>query len=240
MVIPMNGGIAASGGPKKKRIRLLYALHAGVQPQPDWPNVGFDFNPVMKQMTDALSSGCPDLELIPTTATGQEQAQSILGKDKGANIDGYIVLQMNCWNKVVQTMLGSGKPVLYADFLYAGSGGFLVYTAGFLRQGAPNFGFIASSQFGDVVKASNCFLTIDNADQFGAAVARVRIAQTQSPGNQACKPDELQLAKSCYFTGAGQWKTLSKTVPAAQSWPLSQTATSKNFSPSGIASAGIA
>ncbi len=126
-------------------------------------------------------------------ATGPEQAQAILEKDKTANIDGYVVMQMNCWNRVVQTMVASGKPVLYADFLYAGSGGFLVYTAGFLRQEASNFGFISSSQFGDVVEAAKCFSTIDKADEFAAAVAKVRIAQTRAAGSQACKPDELAL-----------------------------------------------
>lgn len=191
MVIPMTGRLAAAGGPKKKRIRVLYSLHADVQPRPDWPNVGFDFRPVMKRMTGALSAGCPDIEFIPTTANGAEQAQAILEKDKAANIDGYVVMQMNCWNRVVQTMVASGKPVLYADFLYAGSGGFLVYTAGFQRQGAPNFGFIGSSQFSAVVEAAKCFLTINKADEFAAAVTKVRLGQTQDPGSQVCKPDAL-------------------------------------------------
>ena len=193
MAIPMTGSIAAAQGAKKKRIRILYSLHADVQPRPDWPNIGFDFNPVMKRMTAALSAGCPDTEFIPTMATGAEQARAILEKDKTANVDGYVVMQMNCWNRVVQTMVASGKPVLYADFLYAGSGGFLVYTAGFKRQGASNFGFISSSQFNAVVEAAKCFSTINKADEFAAAVAKVRIAQTRAAGSQACKPDELAL-----------------------------------------------
>ena len=124
MVIPMAGSVVVGGEAKKSRIRVIYSLHADVQPRPDWPNVGFDFKPVMERMTGALSSGCPEIEFIPTMATGPEQAKEILAKDESANIDGYVVMQMNCWNKVVQTMVASGKPVLYADFLYAGSGGF--------------------------------------------------------------------------------------------------------------------
>ncbi len=193
MVIPMAGSVAVAAGPRKKRIRVIYSLHADVQPRPDWPNVGFDFTPVMKEMTAALSAGCPEIEFIPTTANGPEQAKAILEKDTTSNIDGYVVMQMNCWNRVVQTMLTSGKPVLYADFLYAGSGGFLVYTAGFLRQQTPNFGFIASAEFTDVVKAAKCFLMVEKADEFSAAVAKVRIAQTKPPGSQDCKPDDLEL-----------------------------------------------
>ena len=67
-------------------------------------------------------------------ANGPEEAKKILDDDTAAPIDGYLVFQMNCWNRVVQTIATSGKPVLYADFQYGGSGGFLVYTAGFLRK----------------------------------------------------------------------------------------------------------
>ena len=73
-------------------------------------------------------------EFVTALANGEEQAKKILEADGTAGgIDGYLVYQMNCWNRVVQTMATSGKPVLYADFQYGGSGGFLVYTAGFLR-----------------------------------------------------------------------------------------------------------
>ena len=90
-------------------------------------------------------------------ATGPEQAKKILDEDKSAGIDGYLVYQMNCWNRVVQTIATSGKPMLYADFQYGGSGGFLVYTAGFLRSKAPNVGFVASSRIEDLVEAVKCF-----------------------------------------------------------------------------------
>ena len=193
MVIPLAGRTVLGAEATKKRVRVIYSLHADVQPRPDWPNVGFDFTPVMKRMTTALADGCPEIEFIPTTATGEEQAKAILEKDKEAKIDGYLVVQMNCWNRVVQTMVASGKPVLYADFLYAGSGGFLVYTAGFLRRDASNFGFIGSSRFADVVEAARCFLTVDDPKQFGAAVAKVRVAKTRPAGSQDCKADELAI-----------------------------------------------
>ena len=205
MIVPTTGLAATvSPQPKQKRIRVIYSLHADVQPGPDWPNVGFDFNPIMKDMNAALSAECPDMEFIPTMATGAEQAKAILEQDKTSRIDGYIVMQMNCWNRVVQTMLTSGKPVLYADFLYAGSGGFLVYTAGFLRQDIPHFGFIASSQFSDVARAARCFSTINKPDEFSEAVTKVRIAQTQPPSGQTCKPDHLECLSP------SQWKARMK------------------------------
>jgi len=118
-----------------------------VQPGPDWPNVGFDFRPVMERINNALPSGCPDYEFVPTMATGPEDAEKILADDGPNGVDGYIVYQMNCWNPVVQTIAKSGKPVLYADFKYGGSGGFLVYTAAFLRKNIAPVDFPAHGYY---------------------------------------------------------------------------------------------
>ncbi|MBM3889017.1 MAG: twin-arginine translocation signal domain-containing protein [Verrucomicrobia bacterium] len=183
-------------GDGRMRIRVIYSLHAVKQPRPDWPNIGFDFAPVMKRFNAALAKGCPGLEFVSSTATGPEEAQKILDADKAAAIDGYIVFQMNCWNRVVQTIATSGKPVLYADFLYAGSGGFLVYTAGFLRGQTPNVGFVSSSRFEDIVAAAKCFDLVRKGGspaEFAAATSRVRQERTPKAGDLACKPDKLNL-----------------------------------------------
>lgn len=186
---------AAQGG-GRMRIRLVYSLHAVKQPRPDWPNVGFDFAPVMDRYHADLTKGCPGFEFVSSTATGPEQAQKILDEDKAAAMDGYVVFQMNCWNKVVQTLATSGKPVLYADFLYAGSGGFLVYTAGFLRSQASNVGFVSSSRFEDVIAAVKCFEQVKRSGspaEFAAATRKVRLERTPKAGKSDCQPDKLNL-----------------------------------------------
>ncbi len=184
----------ASGG-KKMRIRIVYSLHAPVQPGPDWPNKGFDFRPVVERFNAGLVKQCPGFEFVSSMATGPEHAQKILDDDKSVGVDGYVVMQMNCWNRVVQTMATSGKPVLYVDFQYAGSGGFLVYTAGFLRSQAPNVGFVASSRFEDLVEAVKCFEIVGKGGStadFVAATAQVRMKNTPKPGDMACTPDALK------------------------------------------------
>ncbi len=195
-------GLVASprvlGAAEKKgkfRIRVIYSLHAVKQPGPDWPNVGFDFGPVMERINAVLAKGCPEFEFVTAMANGPDQAKKILEQDKSAGIDGYIVYQMNCWNRVVQTMVTSGKPVLYADFQYAGSGGFLVYTAAFLRRRAPNLGFVASSRMDDLIAAAKCFGVVargGSPSDFVAATARTRISRTPKPGDLTCKPDDLK------------------------------------------------
>ncbi len=188
-------GVARAAEGDKMRIKVIYSLHAVKQPGPDWPNVGFDFAPVMERYNAALTKGCPGLEFVTETATGKEQAEKILKADKKANIDGYIVFQMNAWNTVVQTMATSGKPVLYVDFQFGGSGGFLVYNAGFLRNKAPNVGFVASSKDVDLVAAAQCFELVKkggSAADFVAGVAKARVGATRNAGDLACLPDPVQ------------------------------------------------
>ncbi|MBN2409408.1 MAG: twin-arginine translocation signal domain-containing protein [Candidatus Aminicenantes bacterium] len=185
--------LRATGG-KSPKIRIIYALHGPKQKVPDWPNVGFDFVPVMERTNAALANRFKDHTFLPVMATGEEQAKKILEADAAEDIDGYIVCQMNCWNRVVQTMVTSDKPVLYADFKYAGSGGFLVYTAGLLREDRSNLGFVASSRIEDLLAAVPCFEEAKAAGasfDFAAATARTRADRTPPPGDLSCRPDKL-------------------------------------------------
>ena len=194
-----SGRLHAAQDERKVQIRIVYSLHAPKQPGPDWPNVGFDFRPVMKRIDADLAERCKGFEFISSIANGPEQAEEILERDKSTAVDGYLVYQMNCWNRVVQTIATSGKPVLYADFQYGGSGGFLVYTAGFLRNQAQNVGFVASSQIEDLVEAVKCFELVKKGgtvSDFVAATERVRVARTPRAGNLACTPDNLKTISS--------------------------------------------
>lgn len=178
------------------RLRIVYALHGETQTRPDWPNKDFDFRPVMARINTELRKRCSGFEFESSLATGEAQAKNILEADQAAgHVDGYIVYQMNCWNRVVQTLATSGKPVLYADFQFGGSGGFLVYNAAFLRSQTPNVGFVASSDIKDLVEAVKCFRIVKNggsAAQFVAATARVRLAGTSRATRTALKPDEVK------------------------------------------------
>ncbi len=186
--------LRAAEDPRKMRIRIVYSLHGPKQTGPDWPNKGFDFVPVMDKINSELSRRCKNFEFVASLATGEAQAKQILEEDKASGVGGYIVYQMNCWNRVVQTLATSAKPVLYADFQYGGSGGFLVYTAGFLRENAPNVGFVASSEIRDLVEAVKCFEVVRKGGtpaQFVQATAEARARRTPKAGRLACKDDGL-------------------------------------------------
>ncbi|MBD3377916.1 hypothetical protein GF406_23000 [candidate division KSB1 bacterium] len=192
-------GLNCSKPAEKKTLRILYSLHAVVQPRPDWPNVGFDFEPVMQHFNSSLQQAFPSFTFLPTMATGEEEAKKILTDDSAKDIDGYIVFQMNCWNRVIQTMATSGKPVLYVDFAYGGSGGFLVYNGRMIQEGLKNVGFVSSSNIEDLIGAVECFGKINSADEFAAATTQVRIKNTPQAGDLSSEPDPLSLvsAREC-------------------------------------------
>jgi len=179
----------------KMRIQVIYSLHAAKQPGPDWPNVGFDFRPVMKRINAELAQKCPEFDFVSAMAKGPEEAKKILQANASGGVDGYIVYQMNCWNRVVQDIATSGKPVLYVDFQYGGSGGFLVYNAAFLRSKAGNVGFVASSNMDDLIAAVKCFSIVGRGgspSDFAAATKRVRMERTPKMGDMQCKADNLR------------------------------------------------
>ena len=91
----------------KVKIRVLYALHKEKQDQPDWPNVGYDFRPVMDRIDKELAARLPGFEFTRALSTGAEQTKKIVADDK--DVDGYLVCQMNCWNQVAQTAATTGQ-----------------------------------------------------------------------------------------------------------------------------------
>jgi hypothetical protein len=186
----------ASEPKSKTRIRIVYSLHGATQTGPDWPNKGFDFNPHMQSVEAELRKRCKNFEFVSSLATGEQQAKQVLEQDQtGHGVDGYLVYQMNCWNRVVQTLATSGKPVLYADFQFGGSGGFLVYNAAFMRAQAPNVGFVASSRMKDLVEAVKCFQVVKNGGsnaEFVSATKNVRVKATPQDGRRAGKADTVQ------------------------------------------------
>ncbi|MCL2349393.1 MAG: hypothetical protein FWC50_14170 [Planctomycetaceae bacterium] len=195
-LLTLKNAARADDGNGNMKIRVLFALHAAQQAVPDWPNIGYDFVPIMDRTVGALTRGCPGIDFIPTMVSGKEATEKVIAEDAAAkNIDGYLVMQMNCWNQVVQTAVTTGKPVLFADFLYAGSGGFLAYTAGQIRAKTPNFAFISSSRVRDLVAAARCFSLVKEGkpvEKFAEAVADVRRQRTAKAEDMTCIEDKCE------------------------------------------------
>ncbi|MGC8887211.1 MAG: hypothetical protein ACP5MG_08655 [Verrucomicrobiia bacterium] len=179
----------------KKKIHIIYSLHSLKQQGPDWPNKGFDFGPFISKTNRELAKQFMHYDFLVSTTNGKEQAEKIIQEDSNKNVFGYIVFQMNCWNQVVQSVAKTNKPVLYVDFKYGGSGGFLTYTAAFLRQNTKNVGFISSSKISDLIEAIKCFDKIqapEDEQKFSSFIAEVRKQTTPKQGRIYLKQDNLQ------------------------------------------------
>lgn len=186
---------AGDGKSEKLKIRVLYSLFGPVHTAPRaWPNIGFDFTPAMQQINTNLANNFPDFEFIPHLAAGPEETEKIIMNDDVESVDGYIVYQMELWNKVVQTVAKTGKPVLYADFPYGGSGGFQRYIAAIIREGIPNVGFISSFNEQDLFLAVSCFRIVKNGGtvaEFVEATKNARIKGTKPYGNYVLAENKI-------------------------------------------------
>jgi hypothetical protein len=187
---------AAEASPTRPRVRLIFACFALKQERPTWPHIGYDFAPEVERVTSALRQLCANVEFLPAVARSPDDAKKLLAAADADRIDGYVVYQMNNWVQVMQTVVASGKPTLVADFPFAGSGGFLVFTAG-LRRVHKNFSVIASSQVEDLAEAAKCFEVLKTGGgvaEFVTACDRVRRERTGRGDGAPCREDPLQIA----------------------------------------------
>lgn len=186
-----EGASPSDGG--RVRVRLVFACWALVQDRPTWPHIGHDMRPEIERVTNALREGCPEIEFLPVAAHSVEDAEKILAQHEADKIDGYLVYNMNNWIQVFHRVAASGHPMLLADFLYAGSGGFLVYGSQ-LRRKHQNFSLVGSSNTDDLIAAAKCFTVLKSGgvEQFVAACDRVRRERTPAPRIQKPAEDRLE------------------------------------------------
>jgi hypothetical protein len=220
----LSVAVEVSGVANRPRVRLVFSCFTLKQERPTWPHIGYDFTPDVERVTATLRECCPQVEFLPAVAHGPEDAQRLLAAGDADRIDGYIVYQMNNWVQVMQTIVASGKPSLVADFLYAGSGGFLVFTSG-LRRANKNFSVVASSKLEDLAEAAKCFQLLKQGGstaEFVAGCDRVRRERTSPQAAAAVQPDPLQVAgmgqcleamkQSKLLTVGGQMQNLAKEI----------------------------
>ena len=172
-------------------VRLVFAIWDDVQVKKTWPNVGFDFRPVMKNIADALNAGVPGVKFVPGTAFDDAGAAKILDEDaKSGDVKGYLVIQMNSWPKAIAGIVKAGKPTLFCSFPYSGIGGWDVYNAAMLRQKAKHYAFMSSLDFNDTIGTARAFETLKNGtgDDFVKAATGYRLAHT--PSETGIKPCE--------------------------------------------------
>ncbi len=193
-MLPGCVGNPSNGAKKGVTVRVFFSYHLDdVQAKADWPNIGYDFRPAMENAMNALNANIPDVNFIASKAKNEEDAKAIAEKD-GDEIAGYMVIQMNCWNPVINGVLPLKKPILFYSHPYAGDGGWLSRTTGILWDKQPHFAFIASLNFSDAVKAASAFSKLNGgtADDFDAESERIRKEMIPSECKAVAKEDNLK------------------------------------------------
>lgn len=166
--------LGTAGKKAGTKVKVIFLSHlADVQNVPDWPNIGYDFRPDMIEMVRKLNAGVPDVEFIPAKANGDDQVKDILKLDAKLGIAGYVAVQMNCWNKGIDALTDSKKPVLYTSLPFGGDGGWL--TRNRYLHDRPNYASIATLDFDDVVRVASAFSKVKKggAAAFKAEASRI-------------------------------------------------------------------
>jgi hypothetical protein len=137
---------------EKAKVRLVFTHRS-----PDlatWPHIGYDYDARAKELTAKLRASCQGIDFFPVTAQTGADAQKILEAD--ADVDGYMVYMTGLWTNAPQTIAASGRPTIFVDDNYSGSGEFLQAHAEARRKSFKVAG-VSSSRFEDVVNAAKCF-----------------------------------------------------------------------------------
>ena len=201
-----RGAVACSGRPNRRaRTPPRTARACGwslpasrsSKNRPTWPHIGYDFAAISTVTARCGSSAPRSSSCRPSpTARGCRRSFSPRASRSHRRL-----------HRLPDEQLGPGdadhRRLGQADsggrFPYAGSGGFLVYTAG-LRRTHKNFSVVASSKIEDLAAAAKCF----EVAQAGAVAGRVRRRLRPRPpasgrrpsATAACKDDPLQVADS--------------------------------------------
>ena len=149
--------LAAHAAPQEKspdraKIRLVFT-HISPE-RPTWPNRGYDYEARKTGITAQLRQACPFVEFLPATVQSADEAKKLLESD--AEVDGYLVYMVGLWTGAPRVIAASGRPTLFVDDLYSGSGEFLIEYAAARRKGLKVAG-VSSSRFQDVVQAVRAF-----------------------------------------------------------------------------------
>jgi hypothetical protein len=151
----MHAAPAAPAAGEKARVRLVYT-QPGKQIE-GWPYLGYDYESRKKDLTARLTKACPEVEFLPVTAPGAEDARKVLEAD--GEVDGYLVYILGIPSGGARPIVDSGRPVVLVDDLYGGTGSFLTTYAYARRRGLKVAG-VSSTRFEDVAQAARSFAAI--------------------------------------------------------------------------------
>lgn len=135
--------------------RVKVVFPANEPDAPSWPYIGYDVEKRSKQILSMLRNHLPELEFTAEVYRSPGQAEQALKQETGDGrhrYDGYLVYMTALWSGIAEIYVRNANPVIVADELYSGSGGFLQVYSRIKQENLPAIG-VASSNFEDIVDA---------------------------------------------------------------------------------------
>ncbi len=135
--------------------RVKVVFPANEPDAPSWPHIGYDVEKRSIEVLSMLRQRLPELEFTTAVYRSPEQAEQALKQETGDGqhqYDGYLVYMTALWSRIADIYVRNANPVIVADELYSGSGGFLQVYSRIKQENLPAVG-VASSNFEDIVDA---------------------------------------------------------------------------------------
>ena len=133
----------------KTKVQVIFP--ANEPDKPSWPYVGYDVKGRSKVVLSRLRSCLPEMEFSSGIYLSLDQAKQAFQHDQG-QFDGYLVYMTAMWTGIPEFFVQNVHPIIVADELYSGSGGFLKIHSFIQGQRLPVVG-VASSDFQDTIDA---------------------------------------------------------------------------------------
>ncbi|MCD6289056.1 MAG: hypothetical protein J7M34_01040 [Anaerolineae bacterium] len=136
-------------------VRVKVVFPANEPTRASWPHIGYDVEKRSREVIALLEERLPGFEFSPGVYYSMDEAQRALESERG-QFDGYLVYITAMWRGVPELYARSVRPVIVADELYSGSGGFLRTYSIIRKENLPVAG-VASSNFQDLIDAVRLF-----------------------------------------------------------------------------------
>jgi L-fucose isomerase-like protein len=140
----------------KAKVKVIFpALKQG---EPGWPYIDYDYTRRAEEIISKLEQNIPEIEFSKAILYSPEEARKMLDAEK-VDYDGYLVYLTTLWTGIPEFMAINCHPVIVADELFSGSGGFINTHSLIKREKLPVVS-IASSNFKDIVDGVKLFPVI--------------------------------------------------------------------------------
>ncbi len=139
----------------KTKVKVVFPMNE--KDRPSWPYINYDVEGRAKEVIKVLKENLPDIEFSPQIIQGREQekAEKIIESERG-KYDGYLVYMTSLWTGIPEAIAKKGVPLVVADELYSGSGGFLGVNSLVRKENLPVV-CIGSSNFKDIMDMVSLF-----------------------------------------------------------------------------------